>query len=141
MLSKDDLTFFENLLRSQLAELERRADGTVSALLISSVYSADLLDAVSMDSDRSVTLRIRDRESKLIRKIKDALYRIKEGTYGECDLCGEDIAVARLRARPVTTYCIKCKTRLEIREKAGGFSQIEMKGLAGDGSNRFYQAV
>lgn len=121
MLSKDDLAFFEDLLRNQLKELEQRADGTVSSLLISSVYSADFLDSASMDSDRNVTLRIRDRESKLIRKIKAALDRIEDGTYGECDLCGEDIAIARLHARPVTTYCIRCKNEMERKEKASGF--------------------
>jgi len=70
-----------------------------------------------MDVDRSFTLRIRDRESKLINKIKAALDRIEEGEFGECEMCGEDIGLARLRARPVTTYCIRCKTKLESQEK------------------------
>ncbi len=121
MISKDDTAFFKDLLRSQLVELERKADGTVSSLLISSVYTADPLDSASLESERNVTLRIRDRESKLIRKIKDALHRIEEGTYGECDLCGEDISVARLRVRPVTNHCIRCKTQLEVQESVSGF--------------------
>jgi DnaK suppressor protein len=70
-----------------------------------------------MDADRSFTLRIRDRESKLINKIKAALDRLEDGEFGECEMCGEDIGVARLRARPVTTYCISCKTKLENQEK------------------------
>jgi DnaK suppressor protein len=121
LLSKEDISFFEDLLRSQLMELERKADGTVSSLLISSVYAPDPLDSASLDSERNVTLRIRDRERKLIRKVKDALERIEDGTYGECELCGEDISIARLRARPVTNHCIKCKTLLEMRERVSGF--------------------
>jgi DnaK suppressor protein len=117
MLSKEDLQYFKELLTSQLEELQRKAGGTVSDLLLLSVYSADPLDTSAMDVDRSFTLRIRDRESKLINKIKAALDRIEEGEFGECEMCGEDIGLARLRARPVTTYCIRCKTKLESQEK------------------------
>jgi DnaK suppressor protein len=117
MLSKEDLQHFKELLTSQLEELQRKADGTVSDLLLLSVHSADLLDISSMDADRSFTLRIRDRESKLINKIKAALDRIEEDEFGVCDMCGEDIGIARLRARPVTTFCIRCKTKMENQEK------------------------
>lgn len=117
MLSMEDREFFKALLTDQLEELQRKAGGTVSDLLLLSVHSADPLDSSSMDADRSFTLRIRDRESKLINKIKAALDRLEEGEYGECDMCGEDIGVARLRARPVTTFCIRCKTKLENQEK------------------------
>ena len=117
MLSKEDLHYFKELLTSQLEELQRKADGTVSDMLLLSIYSADPLDTSAMEVDRSFTLRIRDRESKLINKIKAALDRIEEGEFGECEMCGEDIGLARLRARPVTTYCIQCKTKLENQEK------------------------
>lgn len=117
MLSMEDREFFKALLTDQLEELQRKADGTVSDLLLLSVHSADPLDTSTMDADRSFTLRIRDRESKLINKIKAALDRLEEGEFGECEMCGEDIGVARLRARPVTTYCISCKTKLENQEK------------------------
>jgi len=122
MMSREDLHYFKELLASQLEELQRKAGGTVSDLLLLSIYSADPLDTSAMDADRNYTLRIRDRESKLINKIKAALDRIAEGEFGECDLCGEDIGLARLRARPVTSYCIRCKTKLENQEKlASGF--------------------
>ena len=117
MLSKEDLQHFKEILTNQLEELQRKADGTVSDLLLLSVHSADLLDISSMDADRSFTLRIRDRESKLINKIKAALDRIEEDEFGVCDMCGEDIGIARLRARPVTTFCIRCKTKMENQEK------------------------
>jgi DnaK suppressor protein len=117
MLSMEDREFFKALLTDQLEELQRKADGTVSDLLLLSVHSADPLDTSTMDADRSFTLRIRDRESKLINKIKAALDRLEDGEFGQCEMCGEDIGVARLRARPVTTYCISCKTKLENQEK------------------------
>jgi DnaK suppressor protein len=121
MLSQDDLRYFEELLKSQLADLSAKADGTVTDLLMLSVYAADPMDTLSMETDRGYMLRMRDREHKLIRKIKAALKRIEEGTYGECDSCGEPIAIARLRARPVTTYCIGCKTKMETMERVAGF--------------------
>jgi DnaK suppressor protein len=65
-------------------------------------------------------LRIRDRENKLIKKIKKALDRIETGTFGACETCGEDITIKRLKARPVTTQCIDCKTKEEAFEKALG---------------------
>jgi DnaK suppressor protein len=117
MLSTEDRRFFRQLLTSQLEELQRKAEGTVSDLLLLSIHSADRLDMSAMEADRSFTLRIRDRESRLIRKIIAALRRIDEGEYGECEMCGNDISVARLRARPVTTFCIHCKTKLENQEK------------------------
>ncbi|MFZ7125255.1 MAG: TraR/DksA family transcriptional regulator [Desulfobacterales bacterium] len=117
-MEKDELQEFELLLKDELKELARKAGLTVSDLLESSVQANDPLDLVSMDNDRAVMLRMRDRESKLIRKIEEALERIKDGTYGICEMCGEDIAPARLRARPVTTFCIQCKTRMESAERA-----------------------
>ncbi len=78
----------------------------------------DPTDRASAESDRSFELRIRDRERKLLSKIKSAIDRIDEGSYGICDECGEDISVKRLDARPVTTLCIDCKTKQEDYEKA-----------------------
>jgi DnaK suppressor protein len=65
-------------------------------------------------------LRIRDRERTLIGKIREALERIEDGTYGICEECGEEITAERLKARPVTTLCIECKKRQETEEKVKG---------------------
>ncbi|MBW1973704.1 MAG: TraR/DksA C4-type zinc finger protein [Deltaproteobacteria bacterium] len=65
-------------------------------------------------------LRIKDRESKLINKIKDAIERIDNGTFGICEVCGEEISEKRLMARPMTTLCIKCKIKQEEEEKKRG---------------------
>jgi DnaK suppressor protein len=62
-------------------------------------------------------LRIRDREAKLIRKIREALGRLEQGPFGICEECGEEIPHRRLRARPVTTLCIECKEEQEAEER------------------------
>jgi len=75
-------------------------------------------DRATLESDRNFVLRIRDRERKLIAKIEQALERVENGTFGICDECGDDISEGRLKARPVTTLCIKCKEEQEQQEKA-----------------------
>jgi hypothetical protein len=69
---------------------------------------------------------MQDRENKLIRKIEQSLSRIDEGIFGICEACGEDIAIKRLKARPVTTYCIACKNKMEVIEKAANFKSIQI---------------
>ena len=121
LMNKEKLIYFEKLLNNQLYALLNDADYTVQSLLDVTENMPDPLDRASFESDRSTLLRIRDRESYLIRKIKNALDRIEDGTFGICELCEKEISIARLKVRPVTTYCIKCKTKLEQIEKASGF--------------------
>ena len=70
-----------------------------------------------LESNRSLLLRMRDRERKLLGKIDEAFARIDDGTYGRCEECGGEIGTERLEARPVTTLCIECKSEQEEREK------------------------
>jgi DnaK suppressor protein len=81
---------------------------------------ADPLDRATVESDRIRALRIRDRESMLIKKIRQSLEDIENGEYGICEDCGEDISIKRLKARPVTSLCIGCKTKRESMEKLTG---------------------
>jgi len=78
---------------------------------------ADENDLASSEYLLSFELRLRDREKYLLRKIEDALERMDDGEYGICEVCEEDIAVGRLKARPVTTMCIRCKEEQERKEK------------------------
>ena len=78
----------------------------------------DEMDLASSVYEQNLSLRLRGRERFLLDKIEEALGRIQEGEFGECDECGEAIGIARLRARPVTTLCISCKEEQEKREKA-----------------------
>ncbi len=72
-------------------------------------------------------LRIKDRERKLITKVKEALDRIEDGTFGVCESCGRPISEKRLMVRPVTTQCIECKTEDEERERVDHNRKIKVK--------------
>jgi DnaK suppressor protein len=119
-MEEKDLVFFKDLLTQWLEELLVHAGDTVESLLASQPNLADPLDRASFESERITELRIRDRESMLIKKILASLKDIENGDYGICEDCGEDIAIGRLKARPVTSYCISCKTKRENVEKLTG---------------------
>ena len=119
-LQPQDLEYFKDLLTRQLEELLTRAEKTVAKLIRNGDLSADIVDQASSDIDRNYTLRICDRESQFIKKIKTALLKIEEGTFGICESCDEQIGIERLKARPVTAYCIRCKTQMEAFEKVSG---------------------
>ena len=111
-----DLEYFRKLLASMLEEAQQKGDSTLEELTDSNEVFADPADRATAESDRSFTLRIRDRERRLIRKIQAALQRIEDGSYGICEDCGEEIGVPRLKARPVTKLCINCKSKQEEDE-------------------------
>jgi DnaK suppressor protein len=77
----------------------------------------DMSDQASAEADQYFSLRLREREQKLLIKIDEALERITRGTFGNCERCGKEIGLKRLQARPVTTLCIDCKTKQEEDEK------------------------
>jgi len=120
MLTKKDTEYFKDLLTRRMNELLNEANKTVSVMTDDVQKFPDPTDRATLESDRNFELRIRDRERKLIKKIKEALQRIEDGTYGICELCGEDISRQRLEARPVTTLCIECKKKQEIEERLKG---------------------
>ena len=118
-----ELKHFQTLLQGKLDELLREADRTVDGMTDAKAENfPDPTDRASLESNRNFTLRIRDRERKLIGKIKEALGRIDDGSYGKCEECGESIGRERLEARPVTTLCIDCKSMQEVQER-------KLKGL------------
>ena len=119
-MKKKDKEYFKKLLTSWLEDLLSQADNTVSGMTTPKENFPDPTDRAALEADRNFMLRIRDRESKLIKKIKQALERIENDTYGICETCGEEITVKRLKARPVTSQCIDCKSKEEALEKALG---------------------
>ena len=119
-MKKKDKEFFKEYLSERLEDLLNQADNTVSGMTETKENFPDPTDRAALEADRNFMLRIRDREAKLIKKIKSALERIENNTYGICDSCGEDITLKRLKARPVTTQCIDCKSKEEALEKALG---------------------
>jgi DnaK suppressor protein len=119
-METEQLEYFRNLLQERLEEILGEADKTRNDMTGATAPFPDPTDRATLETDRNFTLRIRDRERKLISKIREALERIDAGTYGQCELCGGDINVKRLEARPVTTMCIACKSRQEALERARG---------------------
>jgi len=119
-MKKKEIQHFKKLLTDQLEELLDEADSTVSGMTSQKETFPDPTDRAALEADRNFMLRIRDRENKLIKKIKKALQRIEDNTFGICEQCGEDISSQRIKARPVTSYCIDCKTKEEAMEKALG---------------------
>ncbi|MFH0809576.1 MAG: RNA polymerase-binding protein DksA [Pseudomonadota bacterium] len=111
---------FKQLLTNQLADLINEAGKTLTGMTDGKENFPDPTDRASLESDRNFMLRIRDRERKLILKIKETLDRMDEDDFGTCESCGEEISEERLRARPVTTLCVDCKTKQEASERARG---------------------
>ena len=120
IMETHELESIHATLTQNLKELIKKSDETVSLLLDSAADSSELVDQATHEANRSLMLRIRDRENRLIRKINQSLARLEDGTYGVFEMCGEDISINRLKARPVTTFCIACKNKMEAIEKAGG---------------------
>jgi RNA polymerase-binding transcription factor len=115
-VDKQNVEFFRNLLKQRIQELRSEAGKTVGDMEEVQTF-ADPTDRASLESDRNSVLRMRDRERKLIFKIEDALNRLESGEYGICEECGENISIERLKARPVTTLCIECKSSQEMAER------------------------
>jgi DnaK suppressor protein len=116
-MEKKKLDYFKNILIEEMKVLQGEAGKTVTEMTTEALSFPDPTDRATQESDRNFELRIRDRERKLINKIKDALDRIESNEFGICDDCGEEIGEARLKARPVTTQCIDCKMVAEEKER------------------------
>lgn len=119
-MEQQELERFKKLLIEKREEILAEAERTLTELTDQNGNIPDPNDRASAEADRSFELRIRDRERKLLPKIEAALERIKDGTFGECEGCGEEIGMKRLEARPVTSLCIDCKTMQEKNEKGHG---------------------
>ena len=77
----------------------------------------DLADRASMESERNFALLMRERDRLALANIREALSRIKDGEYGICERCEEDIAEARLRVQPMATLCVHCQSRRENEDR------------------------
>jgi DnaK suppressor protein len=115
-VNKRNIEFFRSLLHQRMDELRSEAGKTVESMDGDENFP-DPSDRATMESNRNSMLRIRDRERKLIFKIQEALQRLDAGEYGICEECGEEIGIERLKARPVTTLCIECKSSQELAER------------------------
>ncbi len=111
------LEYFRRKLEDWRAEILRESTQTLQNLQESNTPEPDITDRASTETDRTLELRTRDRQRKLIGKIDAALLRIEEGTYGYCEETGDQISLKRLEARPIATLSIEAQERHERREK------------------------
>jgi DnaK suppressor protein len=111
------LSYFRRKLMAWKADILAEARDTLATLQDEANNHPDLTDRASSETDRSIELRARDRQRKLISKIEAALRRIEEGTYGYCEETGDPISLKRLDARPIATLSLEAQERHERREK------------------------
>jgi len=109
--------FFRQRLLEWRNELLRESDQTLVNMQTTSIQEPDIADRASLESERALELRTRDRGRKLISKIDDALRRIDIGEYGYCEDSGEPINIRRLIARPIATLSVEAQERHERMEK------------------------
>lgn len=116
-MNERQLKFFEKQLHDWKNSILAEAQGTLNQLQDGPIREPDLNDRASSETDWSIELRTRDRQRKLISKIEAAMRRIKEGEYGYCQVTGEPISLARLRARPIATMTLEAQERHERQER------------------------
>lgn len=116
-MNERQLKFFEKQLVDWRNAIHAEAQGTLNQLQDGPIREPDLNDRASSETDWGIELRTRDRQRKLIAKIDAALRRIKEGEYGYCQVTGEPISLARLRARPIATMTLEAQERHERQER------------------------
>lgn len=119
-MNKKQQEHFRAVLNAWKGELESEITRTVQQMRDVPENPPDPNDRASQETDMSLELRSRDRERKLIKKIDESIDRIASNDYGYCEVCGVEIGVERLEARPTAELCIDCKTLDEIREKQMG---------------------
>ncbi len=129
-MKPQELKYFKKMLNERIDELVKGAGRTVSEMSGDEEVFSDPNYRATQESERNLELRSRERERKLILKMKEALLRIEEGTFGICEECGEPISLQRLKARPVTTLCIECKTAEERRQKMRGLTAVPSLSFA-----------
>ena len=111
---------FRNILLGWKQELMEEVDRTVHHMQDEVANYPDPNDRATVEEEFALELRTRDRERKLIKKINESLNDLDAGDYGFCEICGVEIGIRRLEARPTATLCIDCKTLDEIKERQYG---------------------
>jgi len=116
-MNPKQLKYFKQLLLTWKGDLLKESSNTLDHLKEESSNKPDNADRASIESERSLELRTRDRERKLISKINKALQKIEDGTYGYCEETNQPISIARLKARPIATLSIEAQEMHEKFEK------------------------
>ncbi len=119
-MKKRELQKFKKLLLAQRDQLQGKARKALAGDIHPDPDDfPDEMDTASSEVNQSFTGRLRERERGLLNKIDAALQKIEDGVYGECSVCGEEVGLKRLQARPVAELCIDCKAEQEKLERLG----------------------
>jgi DnaK suppressor protein len=116
VLRKEKVELYRKQLvarREALAEDLRQA---TAQLINDESYYTDSVDQAAADTDKNFTLQMKNRERDVLWQIDEAIKRLDEGSFGDCERCGESISEGRIEAFPFTTLCIDCKAELESEE-------------------------
>lgn len=116
-MNEMQLEYFRQKLENWKKSLVTQSENTLDELRQGGLNQPDDIDRASLETDKSLDLRTKDRIRKLITKIDEALDRIEDGSYGYCEETGEPIGIERLEARPVATLSIEAQERHERMEK------------------------
>jgi len=116
-MNEQQVEYFRQKLLNWKKSLVDQSEDTLEDLRQGGLNQPDDIDRASLETDKALDLRTKDRARKLIGKINDALARIESGTYGFCEETGEPIGLERLEARPVATLSIEAQERHERMEK------------------------
>jgi len=120
-LKKADLKRFKEMLEEKRNQIIQNAQSTLAEdMTLDANDLPDEMDLASSEYLQSFTFRLRGREKVFLEKIERALEKIQNNTFGTCEVCGEEISIKRLEARPETNLCIKCKEDQERLEKDYG---------------------
>jgi len=119
-MNDDQVAHFHNILNEWKADLMQEVDRTVHHMQDEAANFPDPNDRASQETEFALELRSRDRGRKLVKKIDESIAMLKADDYGYCEVCGVEIGVRRLEARPTANQCIDCKTLDEIKEKQMG---------------------
>lgn len=121
-----DVERISEVLRDMLETLQGKSRESLDVMAREETVYADVADRAAVESDRHMALIMGERDRRLIGEIHEALTRVREGEYGVCQECGEDIGLARLRAQPTAALCVHCKALFEDMD------QPYLQGLKGE---------
>ena len=116
-MNEMQLEYFRQKLLNWKKSLIGQATDTLNDLKEGGLNQPDQIDRASLEADKALELRTRDRARKLISKIDEALKRIEDGVYGYCEETGDPIGIERLEVRPVATLSVEAQERHERMEK------------------------
>ena len=116
-MNEMQMSYFKRKLIDSKGELLAESINALNVLKNENLHEADLSDCATTETSISITIRVRERTSKLIEKIEYALQRIEEGTYGYCEESGEEIGIRRLEVRPLATLSLEAQERKEYYAK------------------------